>query len=306
MLQYIIKRLLLTIPLIFGVCTISFFLIHLIPGDPVDIMLGEQASLEEKVSLRKELGLDQPLAAQYGGFLKGLVTLDLGRSLQSGRPVVEEIAKRFPATAELTVAAMLLAILFAIPLGTLAAVKQHSLFDQIIMSVGLLGMSVPGFWLGPMLILVFSIQLDLLPVSERGGLDHLILPALSLALALGSILLRMTRASMLEVIKEDYIRTARSKGLSEKTIYFKHALRNALMPIITIIGLQFGALLTGTVITETIFDWPGVGTLLFSGIQQRNYPQVQACVIFISVTYVLVNLLVDLAYAWANPKVRYE
>ncbi len=306
MLQYIVKRLLLTIPLIFGVCTISFFLIHLIPGDPVDIMLGEQASLEEKISLRKELGLDQSIAVQYGHFLKGLVRLDLGRSLQSGRPVVEEIAKRFPATAELTIAAMLIAIFFALPLGTIAAVKQHSLFDQIIMSVGLLGMSVPGFWLGPMLILVFSIQLDLLPVSERGGIEHLILPAISLALALGSILLRMTRASMLEVIKEDYIRTARSKGLSERTIYFKHALRNAMMPIITIIGLQFGALLTGTVITETIFDWPGVGTLLFSGIQQRNYPQVQACIIFISVTYVLVNLLVDLAYAWANPKVRYE
>jgi peptide/nickel transport system permease protein len=306
MFQYIVKRLLITIPLIIGVCTISFFLIHLIPGDPVDIMLGEQASLEEKNSLRKELGLDRPILAQYGAFLNGLAKFDLGRSLQSGRPVTEEIAKRFPATVELTLAAMLIAIIFAIPLGIIAAVKQHSIFDQAIMSIGLLGMSVPGFWLGPMLILIFSIQLDLLPVSERGGIEHLILPALSLALALGSILLRMTRASMLEVIKEDYIRTAKSKGLSSRAIYFKHALRNALMPIITIIGLQFGALLTGTVITETIFDWPGVGTLLYSGIQQRNYPQVQACIIFISVIYVLVNLFVDIAYAWANPKVRYE
>lgn len=306
MFQYIVKRLLITIPLIIGVCTISFFLIHLIPGDPVDIMLGEQASMEEKISLRKELGLDQPILKQYGSFLTGLATFDLGRSLQSGRPVTEEIAKRFPATVELTLAAMIMAIVFAIPLGIIAAVKQHSFFDQAIMSVGLLGMSVPGFWLGPMLILIFSIQLDLLPVSERGGIEHLILPALSLALALGSILLRMTRASMLEVIREDYIRTAKSKGLGSRAIYFKHALRNAMMPIITIIGLQFGALLTGTVITETIFDWPGIGTLLYSGIQQRNYPQVQACIIFISVIYVLVNLFVDIAYAWANPKVRYE
>ena len=304
MIKYSLQRFLITIPLLFGVATISFFLIHLVPGDPVDIMLGEQASYQEKQSLRIELGLEKPISQQYLHFLKGLITFDLGRSLQSKRPVLEEISERAPATGELASAAMFLAILIGIPLGIIAAVKQYSWFDNGALLYGLLGMSIPGMWLGPMLIYIFSIQLDWFPVSERGGIEHLVLPAFSLALALSAIILRMTRASMLEVVKEDYIRTARAKGLGDGVIYFKHALRNALMPVITIIGLQFGALLTGTVITETIFDWPGVGTLLFAAIQQRNYPLVQACILFISVIYVLVNLLVDLTYAVVNPKVR--
>lgn len=306
MFQYILKRLLITIPVLLGVCTISFFLIHMIPGDPIDLMLGDNASNIEKSSLRAELGLDLPLSKQYTNFMVDLLQLDLGRSLQSKRPVTSEILRRLPATAELTFVAMLMAILFSIPLGVIAAVNKNKPIDQFISSFGLLGMSIPGFWLGPMLILVFSIQLDLFPVSERGGIEHVILPALSLALALGAILIRMTRASMLEVISEDYIRTAKSKGLNDRIIFFKHALRNALMPIITIVGLQFGALLTGTVITETIFDWPGIGTLLYHSIQQRNYPLVQGCILFIAVTYVIVNLLVDIAYAWVNPKVRFE
>ncbi|MEC9284002.1 MAG: nickel ABC transporter permease [Bdellovibrionota bacterium] len=304
MFSFILRRILISIPVALGVSTLCFMLIHFVPGDPVDIILGESANVIEKSALRSELGLDQPMLTQYGNFISGLLQGDLGRSIQSRRPVFQEIAERIPATLELTLGAMTLAIFIGIPLGIFAALKQYSGTDNVVMVFGLLGMSMPGFWLGPMLILIFSIQLDWFPVSERGGLEHLILPAFSLAIALSAIIMRMTRTSMLEVIKEDYIRTAKSKGLAGGKIYFKHALRNALMPIITIIGLQFGALLTGTVITETIFDWPGIGTLFFSAIQERNYPLVQACILTVSLTYVAVNLLVDIAYAAVNPQVR--
>ncbi|MFK8137508.1 MAG: ABC transporter permease [Bdellovibrionales bacterium] len=304
MLGFIVKRILTAIPVAIGVTTMCFFLIHFVPGDPIDIMLGEQASSIEKEALRSEMGLDLSLGQQYQRFMLGLVTLDLGRSIQSQRPVVEEILERIPATVELTLGAMFLAILIGIPLGIVAAVRQYSALDNSVLVGGLLGMSLPGFWLGPMLILVFAIQLDWFPVSERGGIENLVLPALSLALALSAIIMRMTRTSMLEVIQEDYIRTAKSKGLSAAPIYFKHALRNALMPVITILGLQFGALLTGTVITETIFDWPGIGTLFYQSIQERNYPLVQACILVVSLTYVFVNLFVDIIYAVVNPQVR--
>ena len=296
----------MSIPVALGVSTICFMLIHFVPGDPIDIMLGEQASTIEKQALRSQMGLDLPMGEQYVNFLVGLAKMDLGRSLQSGRPVFEEIAERVPATVELTLGAMTLAILIGIPLGIIAAIRQYSSTDNIVMVFGLLGMSMPGFWLGPMLILIFAIQLDWFPVSERGGIEHLVLPAFSLALALSAIIMRMTRTSMLEVIREDYIRTAKSKGLNKVKIYFKHALRNALMPVITIVGLQFGALLTGTVITETIFDWPGIGTLFFGAIQERNYPLVQACILVVSLTYVFVNLVVDIAYAAVNPQVRLQ
>lgn len=304
MISYLAKRLLLTLPVMFGVSTFTFLLIHFVPGDPVDTMLGPTASDMDKSRIRHELGLDKPLDAQYALFMTNLSHFDLGQSLTTQNSVIEEILKRVPATVELTLAAMFFALLIGVPLGVFAAAKQSSFTDNAILVGGLLGMSIPGFWLGPMLILVFSIKLDLLPVSERGGIEHVILPALSLGLAFSAILMRMTRASMLDVIKEDYVRTARAKGLSNKIVLFKHALRNALMPIITIIGLQLGALLTGTVITETIFDWPGIGTLFYQAIQQRNYPLVQGCVLFISTTYVLTNLLTDFAYALANPRVR--
>lgn len=304
MFHFIVRRLLLTLPVVLGVVTLTFLLIHFVPGDPIDIMLGEQASAQDKNSLRADLGLDKPLPEQYALYLKNLTRLDLGKSLLSKRPVTEEFFARFPATAELTFAAIFIALAIGIPLGVLAAIKQYSWVDNLISVGGLLGMSIPGFWLGPMLILVFAVELNWFPVSERGGIENLILPAFSLGLALSAILMRMTRASMLEVKREDYIRTAQSKGLAPRTVYFKHALRNALMPVITIVGLQFGALLTGTVITETIFDWPGIGTLFYSAIQQRNYPLVQGCVLFISLTYVVVNLLTDVAYALVNPKVR--
>lgn len=304
MLDYILRRILVTLPVVFGVVTLTFFLIHFVPGDPIDVMMGEQASVIDKDVLRKELGLDQPLLTQYKNYLTNLIQLDLGKSFLNKRPVASEIAVRIPATIELAVSAIFLAVIIGIPLGVLAAINQYKLPDHAVSILGLLGMSLPGFWTGPMMILIFSIYLDLLPVSGRGNITHVILPAVCLGLSLSAILMRMTRASMLEVIKEDYIRTAVSKGVSKTTLYFKHALRNALMPVITIVGLQFGALLTGTVITETIFDWPGIGSLFFEAIQQRNYPVVQGCVLFISLTYVFVNLLTDLAYALANPKVR--
>lgn len=304
MFTYLLRRILLTIPVLFGVATLTFFLIHFVPGDPIDIMLGDQASNVDKTALRAELGLDQPLDVQYKKFLLGLTKFDLGKSLYSKRPVASEISERLPATIELAFAAVFISMLIGIPLGVLASIKQYGFLDNSVLVGGLLGMSLPSFWTGPMMILIFSIYLDIFPVSGRGGMLNVILPAVCLGLSLSAILMRMTRASMLEVNKEDYIRTAISKGVPKSKVLFKHALRNALMPIITIVGLQFGALLTGTVITETIFDWPGIGSLFYEGIQQRNYPIVQGCVLFISFTYVTVNLLTDLAYAVANPKVR--
>lgn len=304
MLNYLLRRILLTIPVLLGVATLTFFLIHFVPGDPIDIMLGDQASNVDKTALRAELGLDQPLGEQYKKFLLGLTRLDLGKSLYSKKSVASEIGERLPATMELAFAAVFISMIIGIPLGVLASIKQYGFLDNSVLVGGLLGMSLPGFWTGPMMILIFSIYLDIFPVSGRGGLFHVILPAVCLGLSLSAILMRMTRASMLEVKKEDYIRTAISKGVPNSKVLFKHALRNALIPIITIVGLQFGALLTGTVITETIFDWPGIGSLFYEGIQQRNYPIVQGCVLFISFTYVTVNLLTDLAYAVANPRVR--
>lgn len=304
MLTYVIRRLLLALPVLVGVSALSFSLLHFVPGDPVDIMLGDQATAADKEILRRELGLDRPFGEQITSYFKGLAKLDLGTSLHSRRPVWEEIAERIPATFELTIVAMFIALGVGIPLGVLASVYRHTVFEKFTLLYGLLGMSTPGFWLGPMLILLFAINLDWLPVSERGGIEHVILPALTLALSLSAILTQVTRASMIEVVREDFVNVARAKGSGPLRLWFKHALANAMMPIITIIGLQFGALLTGTVIVETIFDWPGVGTLLFQSIQQRNYPLVQGCVLFIAFTYVAVNLLTDLAYAAANPKVR--
>lgn len=306
MISYTLKRLLILIPVFIGVGTLSFLLIHFIPGDPVDLILGDQASLEDKANLRSSLNLDAPLSAQYLKFWTDLVQGDLGNSLRSHKPVTTLIAERFPATFELAFAAVLMALLFGLPTGALAGAKPYSPVDLGGLGYGILGISLPAIFLAPLLIYLFSMKLDWFPVSERSGWDSLVLPALSLAIPLSAVTLRVTRASMLEVIGEDYIRTARSKGLGEKKIYLVHALRNALIPVITIVGLQLGALLTGTVITETIFDWPGIGTLLLSAIQQRDYPVVQGCVLFIAFIYVLVNFLTDVAYGFANPRIRLE
>lgn len=306
MISYIIRRLLLLVPVLFGVTTLVFFLIHLIPGDPVELMMGDSAFPADKKQLREQLGLNQPLYEQYLNYMKDLITGNLGDSIHSRKPVLGAILERFPATVELMLGAMIIAIGLAIPLGLLSAVKRGSWIDQIAMLFSLIGVSIPNFWLGPMLILIFAIQLDWLPVNERGTLLHLILPAITLGTALASILSRITRSSVVETLGADYIRTATAKGISDFQIVFQHAFRNALIPVITVVGLQVGVLLSGAIITEFIFDWPGLGLLLIEGIQSRDYPLVQGCVMFIACTYVLVNLFTDLSYVFIDPRVRLQ
>ncbi len=303
---YFFRRLTSLIPVLFGVLTITFFLIHMIPGDPVDIMLGDYTSQADRQALRKELGLDQPLFQQYKDYLWRSLHLDLGRSLQTQKPVFKEIGSRVPATLELGLAALLLATLIGIPLGVLAAIKKNTWVDQLILVLGSLGLSFPSLWSGPLLIWIFAIELDWLPIGERESWDSLVLPAVSLSIGLIALLLRMTRSSMLDVMKEDYMSVAKAKGLNESKIYFVHGLTNAIIPVLTLLGLMLGALLTGTVIVETIFDWPGIGLLLYQSIQNRDYPLVQGCVLFVSFVYLIANFLTDLAYAYFNPKIRLE
>ncbi|MBI4487475.1 MAG: ABC transporter permease [Deltaproteobacteria bacterium] len=303
--RYLFRRLLSFLPTLVGAVTLVFFLIHLIPGDPIEVMLGETANDADKETLRRELGLDQPLWVQYVRFLKGLVGGDLGRSLYEQGRVIELIVTRFPATLELTLAAMGIALLLAFPLGILAAAKSHSWIDRLSLVFSLLGLAMPNFWLGPLLMILFSIELGWLPVSGRGGLSHLILPSFTLGTAMAAILIRMIRSSLLEVIHEDYIQTARAKGLSERRVWLIHALRNSLLSVITIVGLQFGALLAGSIITETIFTWPGIGRLTIQAIQTRDYPLVQGCVLVIATAYLVVNLLTDILYSLVDPRISY-
>ncbi len=302
--MFLVRRILSSIPALVGILTITFFLLTLVPGDPVDLMLGEQASSLDKDALRHELGLDQAIGPRYLHFISRIARLDLGRSFTTRKPVSEEIAVRLPATFELATAAMFLALLIGIPLGVGAAIKKHKALDHLARVFSLAGSSVPSFWIGPLLVLVFAMKLDWLPVSERGGLRHLILPAVTLSMGLIAILSQVTRAAMLETLSEDFVRTAKAKGATAYRIYFHHALANAAIPIITVTSLQFGAVLTGTVIVETIFDWPGLGTLLFQAIQNRDYPVVQGVVLVIALIYALVNFVADLLSAAANPKLR--
>ena len=302
--NFLLRRLLLLIPVLWGVATLVFLLLHFIPGDPVDLMLGDSALGTDRETLRDQLGLNDPLIVQYLRYFGDLLQGDWGTSLFSKKPVFEEIMERVPATMELMFGAMVVTILVAMPLGLIAAVNKGTWIDQGAMIFSLLGVSLPNFWLGPMLILLLSIHFDLLPVNERGGLEHLILPALTLGTSLASILARITRSSVVETLQAEYIRTARSKGISELRILFRHALRNALIPIVTVIGLQVGVLLSGAIITEAIFDWPGLGNLLISAINSRNYPLVQGCVLFIAGSYVMVNLVIDLLYAYLDPGIR--
>ncbi|NNG12857.1 MAG: ABC transporter permease [Halobacteria archaeon] len=304
MLTFITHRLAGALLVVFGVVSIVFLLIHLIPGDPVEIMLGEAASVTDREALRVSLGLDQPLAHQFMAYLKALLKLDLGSSFHSHRPVVELLLERLPATLVLAGMTLLITLLMAVPLGIVAAVRRNSLWDSGAMSFSMLGVSVPNFWLGPLLILVFSLWLGWFPVSGRESFGAVVLPAITLGTGLAAVLSRMVRSSMLEVLGEDYMRTARAKGLVPSRIIFHHALRNALLPVITLLGLQLGALLAGAVITETVFSWPGIGLLTIEAIQSRDYPVVQACVLLISVSYVLINLLTDIAYAWVDPRIR--
>ncbi len=306
MTRYLIRRLLLTIPVILGVATLVFALIHLVPGDPAQAMLGETAPQADVLKLRHSLGLDQPLLTQYRTFMVGLVRGDLGTSFRYNVPVTAQIREKFPNTATLAVAAMGFAIVFAIPLGILAAVFRGTSIDHAAMTLALAGISMPNFWLGPLLAIVFAVRLGWLPVSGTGGLSHLILPAITLGAPLSAILARMTRASLLEELRELYVLAARARGLSGIRAIVKHAFRNSLIPIVTIIGLQFGAVLTGTIITETIFAWPGLGRLLIQAISFRDYPLVQGCILFISVTYVAMNLLTDLTYGFLDPRIRFD
>lgn len=306
MLRFLARRLVLTVPVLLGVATLVFSLIHFIPGDPALAMLGETASPEDVAELRTRLGLDRPLVEQYGSFLGGVIQGDLGTSLRTSQPVSQAILERLPATIELAAAAMIVAILISIPLGIAAAVWRGTSIDHGAMTLALLGISIPNFWLGPLLAIVFAVELGWLPVSGRGTLGHLVLPAISLGAALAAILARMTRATLLEELREQYVQAARARGASRSRAVIRHAFRNSLIPIVTLLGLQFGAVLTGAVITETIFAWPGIGRLLIQSIGFRDYPIVQGAILFIAVTYVGVNLLTDLVYGVLDPRIRYE
>jgi len=306
MLRYLLRRLLLTIPVLLGVATLVFALIHLVPGDPARSMLGEGATEEEISRLQEALGLNRPLPVQYAAFLAGVARGDLGRSFRYGTPVTHEIRDKLVRTIQLALAAMAVAILFAIPLGIVAAVFQGTAIDHAAMTLALIGISMPNFWLGPLLAILFAVHLGWLPVAGTGTWAHLVLPAVTLGAALSAILARMTRASLLEELRELYVLAARARGLSRTRAVLHHAFRNSLIPVVTIIGLQFGAVLTGTIITETIFAWPGVGRLLIQAINFRDYPLVQGCILFISVTYVLMNLLTDLTYGLLDPRIRYD
>jgi ABC-type dipeptide/oligopeptide/nickel transport system permease component len=334
MARYLLRRLALTIPILLGVSLLVFLMLHSAGGDPAQTILGARADPESIAALRRELGLDRPLLVQYAAFLSGAVRGDFGRSYRSNTPVTAEIAARFPATIELAVAAMAIAVAAGVVFGTLAAVRRHSILDYVSSTVVLLGVSIPTFWLGLILIIIFGLWLRWLPISGRvnprlgadpslpfltltsllqgnwavakDALRHLILPALTLAAWPAAIVARMTRASLIESLGQDYVRTARGKGLPEQLIVVSHAARNALLPVLTVVGLEFGTLLGGAVVTETIFSWPGLGQLTVTAIGARDYQIVQGVVVLLGAVFVLLNLLVDVLYAVLDPRIRYE
>lgn len=302
--NYLLARLYSSLWVTFGVVSLVFFLIHWVPGDPVDVMLGESFAATDREALRHALGLDRPLLAQWGGFLAAVASGDLGQSLYNQEPVGSLLAQRFGATAALTGAALMIALLIALPAGIIAAARRGSAWDMGAMGFSLLGVSIPNFWLGPLLVLAFSLGLGWFPVSGRGEPLSLVLPAITLGTALAAVLSRMIRSSLLEIMSEDFIRTARAKGLSPYQVWVRHGLRNAWLPVLTVLGMQLGALLGGAVITETVFNWPGIGSLLVESIQRRDYPVVQGTVLMISLCYVLINFATDLLYARIDPRIR--
>lgn len=306
MIRYISLRLLFALPALWLIVTMVFLLAHVVPGDPVQQMLGEGARAEDLQQLRHSLGLDVPVLTQYRHYLAGVVRGDLGESFRFQEPVTRVVLSHYPATLELAIVALLVCAAIGIPAGLLAAERRGTSTDHAVGVFTLLGLSVPNFALGPVLILVFSVILGWLPVSGRGGPSHLILPAITLGAALAAILTRMVRISVIEELSSDYVRTARAKGLSPSAVLFRHAFRNALIPILTILGLQFGTLLAGTIVTETIFSWPGIGRLAVQAIGARDYPLLQGCIILIAVSYVVVNLLTDAVYALVDPRVRLQ
>jgi peptide/nickel transport system permease protein len=305
MLQFTLKRLLMTIPVLFGISLIVFTIVQLSPGDPALLMLGEGAPAEDLEILRRQLGYYDSLPVQYLRWLERAVIFDFGRSLRSRRLVSQEILDRLPATGELAGAAVLFAILAGVPIGVLSATRPNSFLDNIAMVGALTGLAMPAFWQGIMMILIFSVWLGWLPSSGRlGGAEYIVLPALTLGTSAMAGITRMTRTTMLETVGQDYIRTARAKGLAERVVVYRHALRNALIPVVTVIGLQLGALLAGAVITETVFAWPGIGRLAIDAIRQQDYPMIQGVVVTFAVSYALINLLVDLLYALLDPRLE--
>jgi peptide/nickel transport system permease protein len=306
MTRFMMTRILSAMIGLLGVICLVFLLIHVIPGDPVEVMLGESAQPTDKETLRHALGLDLPIHQQWWMYFKALLHLDFGTSLFSGRAIVDLLIERIPATLHLSLVSLVVAIALALPLGILAAVRQHSPLDYGAMGFALFGMSIPNFWMGPLLILVGALWLGWFPVSGQDGWNSVVLPALTLGTAMAAILARMIRSSVLEVLGEDFMRTAYAKGLTPTRAVMLHALPNSLLPILTLLGLQLGGLLGGAVITETVFAWPGLGLLMIEAIQQRDYPVVQAAVLCISVTYIVVNLLTDLLYAWLDPRIQFK
>lgn len=332
--KYFIKRLALTIPTLLGVSIIVFLLIHMIPGDPIDIMVGDRISAEARLALEERLGFDQPLHVQYWQWFTNALQGDLGISIRSNQPVIREILNRLPATIELTLVALFIAVLFGIIFGVSAARHRNTIIDQSMIGFSLLGVSIPIFWLGMMLIMLFSVLLGWLPVSGRlsmgtaipsitglylfdalitghfdafiDALKHLLMPAFSLATVSLALIVRVTRSSMLDVLSEDYIRTARAKGLREGKVVYVHALKNALIPVVTVIGLQLAKLMGGAILTETVFSWPGIGRLLINAIGFRDYPVVQGVVLFVAFAFIFINIIVDLLYAYLDPRIRYE
>ncbi|MBW5470941.1 ABC transporter permease subunit [Brevibacillus formosus] len=303
--QYIVKRLLSGIVVLFGLSVFTFLLIHLIPGDPVRIMLGQRATVEQIESLRKELGLNKPLVVQYLDYASGVLKGDLGTSLKTGRPVSTEIADRFPATAKMALASLVVAVVIGIGLGVLAAKYKDTPIDGAIMTFSTFGMSIPGFWLGLLVILVFSVHLGWFPIAGGTGLKDMVLPAFTLGTLLATALSRLTRAGMVEVLSNDYIRTARAKGMNERIVLLRHAFRNVMIPIVAVIGLELAGLLGGAVIVEQVFGWPGVGTLAIQAISSRDFPMIQGTTLFIGAVYVLVVILIDVLYALLDPRIDY-
>lgn len=300
-----ISRLLGFFTVIFGVLVLTFFLIHLVPGDPVEVMLGDSASVTDREALREQLGLNQPLITQFGTYLSKLARGDLGQSIHTKMPIIDLFKTRYPASIKLALLSLVIGITIGVPLGVYAALKAGHWQDIVVTIVSVRLSAMPVFWLGPMLMLVFAVWLGWLPVSGMDEPTSIILPALTLGFGLSAILTRMTRTSLLEVLNEDFIRTARAKGLSERVVIFRHALRAALLPIVTIVGLQMGSLLAGTVITETIFSWDGIGRLLVESIEKRDYPVTQACVLAVALSYVAINFLTDVVYRIVDPRMKH-
>lgn len=302
--KYVLKRILLLIPVLLGVSLLVFTIMSLTPGDPAQLILGENAPKEAVLKLREEMGLNDPFFMQYFRFVKNAIMGDFGRSYTTGREVFGEIFARFPNTLILAVIGIIISVCIGIPIGIISATRQYSFLDSFSMVIALLGVSMPVFWLGLMLILTFSVKLGWLPSGGFDGLKSIILPAVTLGVGSAAIITRMTRSSMLEVIRQDYIRTARAKGVAEKVVINKHALKNALIPIITVVGLQFGHLLGGAVLTESVYSWPGVGRLMVDAIRQKDTPTVLAAVVFLAAAFSVVNLLVDILYAYVDPRIK--